>query len=366
MVSLNPPKPDNDCVRRPEHYKGRGARNNPANRFYSEHSELIDDGWYQDDIPDSIATEVRSENAKTIISRNRSPDVPFDRSINPYRGCEHGCIYCFARPSHAYWDMSPGLDFETRIISKPNAALLLEKEIIHPKYICKPIALGVNTDAYQPLEKQLKITRGLLEVLQAYQHPFTLITKGTLVLRDLDIIAAMARKNLCSLAVSLTTLDVSLKRIMEPRASSPASRLRIVRELSAAGVPTTVLIAPVIPFINDAEIEAIVTAAKNAGARKVGYVYIRLPLEIEELFTGWLSEHFPERANHVMNVIRSTRGGKAYQSAFGKRMVGEGPIADIIRQRFKVSERKAGLNDVNDSVLDCSLFTGGDPQLDLF
>ena len=351
---------------KPKIYKGRGARNNPANRFYSQHSEAVDDGWYQEEVPDSIATEVRSETVKTIISRNRSPDVPFDKSINPYRGCEHGCIYCFARPTHAYWDMSPGLDFETRIISKPNAAELLEKEITHPKYQCKPIALGVNTDAYQPVEKQLKITRSILEVLQAYKHPFTLITKGTLILRDLDIISDMASEDMCSVAVSLTTLDAKLKRIMEPRASSPKSRLRIIKELTCAGVPTTVLMAPVIPFINDAEIESIVAAAKDAGARRVGYVFIRLPLEIEELFTDWLAAHFPDRANHVMNIIRSTRGGKAYQSAFGKRMVGEGPIADLIKQRFKVFERKAGLDKEVDRVLDCSKFTGGSRQLGLF
>ena len=351
---------------KPNIYKGRGARHNPANRFYSQHSEAVDDGWHQEEVPDSIATEIRTELSKTIISRNRSPDVPFDQSINPYRGCEHGCIYCFARPTHAYWDMSPGLDFETRIISKPNAAQLLEQEITHPKYKCKPITIGVNTDAYQPIEKQLKITRSILEVLQAYKHPCTLITKGCLILRDLDIISEMASENLCSVAVSLTTLDVKLKRIMEPRASSPKSRLRIIKELAAAGVPVTVLMAPVIPFINDAEIEAIVAAAKDAGARKVGYVYIRLPLEIEELFTDWLSAHFPDRAKHVMNIIRSTRGGKAYQSDFGKRMVGEGPIAELIRQRFKICERKAGLDAVAETILDCSKFIGGSPQMGLF
>ncbi len=346
--------------------KGRGSANNPDNRFYSEHSRAVDDGWVQDAVPDSIATEIRAEKIRTIISRNSSPDVPFEQSINPYRGCEHGCIYCFARPSHAYWDMSAGLDFETRIISKPDAAPVLEKEITHAKYVCKPIALGVNTDAYQPVEKQLEITRSILQVLRKYNHPFTLITKGSLILRDLDILAEMAAQNLCSVAVSLTTLDVNLKRIMEPRASSPASRLRTIHALSAAGIPTTVLMAPVIPFINDAEIESIIIAAKQAGARKVGYVYIRLPLEIEILFTDWLETHFPDRANHVMNIIRSTRRGKAYQSKFGIRMKGEGAVAELIRQRFSVCERKVGLADSTDSVLDCSKFTGGSPQLGLF
>jgi DNA repair photolyase len=346
--------------------KGRGALNNPANRFYGEHSETVDDGWYQSFAENSMATVVREEQAKTIISRNKSPDVPFMHSINPYRGCEHGCSYCFARPTHAYWDMSPGLDFETRIISKPNAAVLLARELAHPKYICDPIALGVNTDAYQPLEKKLRITRGILEVLREYRHPFSIITKGSLLLRDLDIIAEMARSNLCSVAVSLTTLDVGLKRVMEPRAASPASRLKMIETLSQAGVPVTVLMAPVIPFINDSEIEAVLTASRDAGARRVGYVFIRLPLEVGQLFTDWLEAHFPERAAHVMNMIRDARGGKNYQSEFGTRMVGQGPVAELIKQRFKICERKLGLNDVAELKLDCSQFTGGSAQLGLF
>ena len=345
---------------------GRGALSNPANSFYSEHSETVDDGWYHSYTENSIATVVREERAKTIITRNKSPDVPFNQSINPYRGCEHGCSYCFARPTHAYWDMSPGLDFETRIISKPNAAELLASELTHPKYVCDPIALGVNTDAYQPLEKKLRITRGILEVLHKYHHPFSIITKGALILRDLDIIAEMAKRNLCSVAVSLTTLDVGLKRIMEPRAASPASRLRMIETLAQAGVPVTVLMAPVIPLINDAEIEAVITASCDAGARRVGYVFIRLPLELEQLFTDWLNAHFPERAAHVMNMSKDSRGGKAYQSGFGTRMVGEGPVAELIKQRFRICEKKLGLHEVEDLVLDCSQFTGGSAQLGLF
>jgi len=346
--------------------KGRGALNNPANRFYSQQSEPVDDGWYQPYTENSIATVVQEELAKTIITRNKSPDVPFNQSINPYRGCEHGCSYCFARPSHAYWDMSPGLDFETRIISKPNAAELLAKELTHPNYVCEPIAIGVNTDAYQPLEKKLRITRGILEVLHKYGHPFTIITKGSLLLRDLDIIAEMAARNLCSVAVSLTTLDLGLKRVMEPRAASPASRLRMIETLSRAGVPVTVLMAPVIPFINDAEIEAVITASRDAGARKVGYVFIRLPRELEQLFTDWLTAHFPDRAAHVMNMIKDSRGGKAYQSDYGTRMIGKGPIADLIKQRFRVCKKKLGLHDVEEILLDCSQFTGGSPQIGLF
>lgn len=326
----------------------RGTGNNPNNRFQTIVTDRqVEDDWYRDPEdelnPDSLATSVSDEMVKTIISRNHSPDVPFDRSINPYRGCEHGCIYCFARPSHAYWDMSPGLDFETRLIAKPNAPARLRAELDKPNYRCSTIALGVNTDAYQPIEKQRRITRQLLEVLLEYRHPVTIITKGALILRDLDLLSELAASGLCSVRVSLTTLDNDLKRRMEPRTAAPATRLRIIRELTCAGVPAGIILGPVIPFVNDQELEAILEAAFDAGATRASWIMLRLPHEIAELFEDWLHRHFPHRASHVMNRMRDLRGGKVYDSSFGKRMTGQGPYADLIRQRFNRKARALGM-----------------------
>ena len=329
--------------------KTRATPLNPQNRFQPiVPDRQYDDGWYQDPAddtcPDSLATEVVDERARTIISRNQSPDVPFDQSINPYRGCEHACIYCFARPTHAYWDMSPGLDFETRLIAKPNAAEQLRRELDKPGYRVSPIALGVNTDAYQPVEKRREITRDILKVLVEYRHPVSIITKGALILRDLDLLSELASQGLCSVRVSLTTLDNTLKRQMEPRTAAPATRLKVIRELAAAGVPTGIILGPVIPFINDHEIESILGAAAEAGAERASWIMLRLPLELDELFQDWLQRHFPDRASHVMNRMRDLRGGKSYDARFGRRMTGTGPYADLVRQRFAKRARQLGLN----------------------
>lgn len=328
--------------------KTRATPLNPNNRFQPIVTDRqCDDGWHRDPddetCPDSLATEITDEQARSIISRNQSPDVPFDQSINPYRGCEHACIYCFARPTHAYWDMSPGLEFETRLIAKPNAAAQLRKELDKPGYRVSPIALGVNTDAYQPVEKQRQITRGILKVLAEYRHPVSIITKGALILRDLDLLSELAGQGLCSVRVSLTTLDNTLKRQMEPRTAAPATRLKIIRELTAAGVPTGIILGPVIPFINDHEIEAILDAASGAGAQRASWIMLRLPLELDELFQDWLRRHFPQRAEHVMSRIRDLRGGRSYDPRWGERMTGTGPYADLVRQRFNRKARSLGL-----------------------
>ena len=341
--------------------KTRGTALNPHNRFQPIVTDRrVDDGWHRDPddelAPDSLATEVTDERVRTIISRNRSPDVPFDQSINPYRGCEHACIYCFARPTHAYWDLSPGLDFETRLIAKPNAAQQLRRELDKPGYRPSTIALGVNTDAYQPVEKERRITREILEVLTEYRHPVSIITKGALILRDLELLSELAAQGLCSVRVSLTTLDNDLKRRMEPRTAAPATRLKMLRELSGAGIPTGIIIGPVIPFINDREIEAILEAAAGAGAQQAGWILLRLPLELDELFQDWLQRHFPQRAEHVMNRMRDLRGGKSYNSRFGERMSGSGPYADLIRQRFNKKARAVGLNQSTPEPLRTDLF----------
>ncbi|PAV25732.1 radical SAM protein [Tamilnaduibacter salinus] len=325
----------------------RGTAWNPNNRFQPIATDRDwDDGWYQDPddqlSPDSLATQVIDESVRSIISRNQSPDVPFDQSINPYRGCEHGCVYCFARPTHAYWDMSPGLDFETRLIAKPNAARRLRESLDHPDYQVSPIALGVNTDAYQPLEKQRGITREVLEVLRDYHHPVSIITKGQLILRDRDILADMAAEGLCSVRVSLTTMDSDLKRRLEPRTAGPKARLKILRSLSEAGVPTGIILGPVIPFINDHEIERLLEAAAEAGATRASWIMLRLPLELTDLFTDWLERHFPDRKDHVLNRIRDLRSGKTNDARFGTRMTGQGLYADLIRQRFNKKARDLG------------------------
>lgn len=345
--------------------RGRGTADNPDNRYAPTRCEAFDDGWHQE-VPPSRATEVRQELAKSVITRNRSPDVGFDRSLNPYRGCEHGCIYCFARPSHAYWDLSPGLDFETRLIAKTNLAERLEEQLSRPGYLPAPIALGVNTDAYQPIEREQRLTRQALEILLRYRHPVHLITKSALILRDLDLLEQLAAQNLVSVAISLTTLDNELKRIMEPRAASPAARLRCLRELHAVGVPVSVLCAPMIPMVNDAELEQLLKAARDAGAQSAGYVLLRLPLEIAELFEDWLRAHFPQRAEHVMSLVRQCRGGANYDSRFGLRMRGEGPFADLLARRFQVACKRLGLNRRELRGLDCQRFSPPGAQLALW
>lgn len=290
----------------------------------------------------SPATEVRPDASRSIISRNRSPDVPFDRSINPYRGCEHGCIYCFARPTHAYLGLSPGLDFETRLLAKPEAAALLRRELARPGYRCAPMALGTNTDPYQPVERTWRITRQVLEVLAECAHPVSIVTKSALVERDLDILAPLAERRLAQVFVSLTTLDRDLSRRMEPRAAAPERRLRTIERLCAAGVPTGVLLAPLIPALNDAEVENLLRAARRAGALSAGYVVLRLPLEVGPLFEDWLVRHYPLRAGRVLGQIRAMRGGRDYDPRFGTRMRGQGPWADLLAKRFEVAGRRLG------------------------
>ena len=326
-----------------QYFKGRGALSNPSARFEATRAEAVDDGWYAQELPDSIAAQVVPERARTIISTNDSPDVPFEQSINPYRGCENGCVYCYARPSHAYMGLSPGLDFETHIFYKQDAAQLLRAELGKRTYVCKPIALGANTDPYQPLEKRLRVTRSILEVMRDCRHPVTIVTKGVLILRDLDLLAELARDQLVSVMVSLTTLDSELKRVMEPRAASPQARLRVIRELSAAGICVGALIAPVIPLMNDPELEDLVAAAAQAGALRAGYVLLRLPHEIKDLFREWLAQHYPLRAAHVMSLVQSMRGGRDNDPRFGSRMRGTGPFAELLRRRFELACERAGL-----------------------
>ncbi|MCV4284795.1 PA0069 family radical SAM protein [Pseudomonas capsici] len=344
--------------------RGRGTATNPHNRFAPNRSVAEDDGWYQE-VPLTQGTQVIHETAKSIITRNTSPDIPFDRSINPYRGCEHGCIYCFARPSHAYWDMSPGLDFETKLIAKTNAAALLEQQLSKPGYRCAPITLGANTDPYQPIEREHRITRATLEVLLRYRHPVSIITKGSLILRDLDLLAEMAKLNLVSVFISLTTLDDELKCILEPRAAAPKARLRAIRVLRQAGVPVGVLCAPMIPMINDSELEALLTEARTAGAQSASYVMLRLPLEVAPLFDEWLRTHYPQRAEHVMSLIRQTRGGEVYNSEFGSRMRGEGPFADLLARRYSIATTRLGLNRRESFHLDCNAFCPPGGQMSL-
>jgi DNA repair photolyase len=325
--------------------KGRGAVTNPEGRFESLVRERVDDGWdLLEEATSAPATEVRAEHARTIITRNDSPDIPFDQSINPYKGCEHGCIYCFARPSHAYLNLSPGLDFETKLFYKDNAAELLEQELRKPGYQCKPINLGSNTDPYQPIERKLRVTRSLLEVLARFHHPVTVVTKSATVERDIDLLAGMASSGLASVAISITSLRDDLKRSLEPRAPAPAARLRAMRTLRDAGVPVFVLFAPVIPFVNDAEMEQVLETAAEAGALGAGYVFLRLPHELKDIFRAWLEAHVPQRAEHVMSLVRQSRGGKDYDAEWGQRMRGQGQFADLIAQRFRLACRRFGLN----------------------
>ena len=325
-------------------FKGRGALSNPAGRFEHQGLEEVHDGWYAEEQPDTIATTVEPDRARGIITTNNSPDIPFEQSINPYRGCEHGCVYCYARPSHAYMGLSAGIDFETKLFYKADAGRLLEAELARPGYVCKPITIGANTDPYQPVERQMLVTRSVLEVLTRARHPVSIISKSAMVLRDLDLLIDLARDDLVSVAISVTTLSAQTKRSLEPRTASPQARLKAVRELNAAGVPTGVMVAPVIPAITDHEMEAILEAAAAAGARWAGYVLLRLPYEIKDLFRDWLTEHFPDRAAHVMSLIQDMRGGRDNDPRFGSRMRGTGPIAELLRGRFKLACKRLNLN----------------------
>jgi DNA repair photolyase len=324
--------------------RGRGAQSNASGRFEPVARMAFADDWQTlEDLP-PFATSVTIDSTRKIITRNESPDIGFDRSINPYRGCEHGCIYCFARPTHAFLGLSAGLDFETKLFAKPDAPRLLERELSQPGYVPRTIAIGTNTDPYQPIERRFGITRGILEVLERVGHPVGIVTKSALVLRDLDVLTRLAQRNLVKVALSVTTLDAKLARIMEPRASTPSRRLEALRQLRAAGVPTAVMVAPIIPAINDAEIERILDAASVAGVGGAGYVILRLPLELRDLFREWLIANFPDRYRHVFTLIRDMRGGKDYDSTWGRRMKGSGPYAWMIGRRFEIACERLGLN----------------------
>jgi DNA repair photolyase len=327
-----------------ERRHGRGTASNASGRYEPLARVAFDDGWQGLEQLPPFKTTVTVDATRKIITRNDSPDISFDRSINPYRGCEHGCVYCFARPTHAYLGLSPGLDFESKLFMKPNAPELLERELSAPDYVPKTIAIGTNTDPYQPIERRYQIMRRILEVLDRAGHPVGIVTKSALVLRDLDILTRMAKRDLVKVAMSVTTLDAKLARVMEPRASTPLRRLGALRELVKAGVPASALVAPIIPAINDAEIERILEALAEAGVRHAGYVLLRLPLELKDLFREWLIENFPDRYRHVINLIRETRGGKDYDSSWGKRMTGSGPIAWMIGRRFEVACDRLGFN----------------------
>ena len=324
--------------------RGRGAGVNPSGRFEPVSRHVFDDGWETLEELPPFKTEVQVEKPRTIITRNDSPDISFDRSINPYRGCEHGCVYCFARPTHAYMGLSPGLDFEAKLFAKPDAPKLLERELAREGYVPRTIAIGTNTDPYQPIEKGWRIMREILEVLEAHNHPVGIVTKSALVTRDMDILSRMAEKGLAKVALSVTTLDRRLARTMEPRAATPPRRLQALRTLSDAGVPVSVMIGPVIPGLNDAEIERILESAYAAGAREAGYIIVRLPLEVSPIFKDWLLQHYPDRYRHVTSLIRSMRGGKDYDAEWGKRMKGTGPYAWQIGRRFELAARRLGLN----------------------
>lgn len=355
--------------------KGRGAVTNLQGRYEVELREAVDDGWAASDEEGAtlpLHTQVFEEHAKSILTRNASPDIPFRVSLNPYRGCEHGCIYCFARPTHSYLGLSPGLDFESRIYAKVNAAQLLERELAKKNYVPEPIALGVNTDAYQPAERELRITRRVIEVLRDHAHPFAAITKSSLIERDLDLLAPMAARGQVMAAVTITTLDTEIARTLEPRATSPARRLRTIRALSEAGVPVGVSIAPVIPFVTEPDFERVLEACAEAGATSASYIVLRLPWEVAPLFKDWLAAHFPQRADRVMARIHDMRGGKDYDASFSHRMKGEGPWAQLLKQRFNQAVRRLGLNARQNGILDISRFrpparnNPSDPQLTLF
>jgi DNA repair photolyase len=353
-----------DTTIRQERLRGRAAVSNAVGRYERYARVLADDGWsnsraapampigappeaefWEDDSLPPLRTQVTLDSTRTIIARNQSPDISFDQSINPYRGCEHGCIYCFARPTHAYLGMSPGVDFESRLFAKPDAAKLLARELAAPGYVPKTVAIGTNTDPYQPVERTMRITRSILEVLRDFRHPVAIVTKSPLILRDLDILSEMATMGLAKAALSITTLDRKLARAMEPRAGTPSRRLQAIRTLADAGVPAGVMFAPAIPALNDHEMEAVLAAAKEAGARSAGYVLLRLPLEIKDLFREWLEVNAPDRAKHVMTLVRSMRGGKDYDPNWNTRMKGTGPYAEMMARRFHMAVRRLGLNE---------------------
>lgn len=348
--------------------KGRGTSTVIDNRYSSYEYEDVDDGWERsDEEPQKIKTEVTIENAKTIITHNQSPDIPFSQSINPYRGCEHGCSYCYARPAHAYMDLSPGIDFESKLFAKPNAAELLKKELSKPNYQCSPMALGTNTDPYQPIERDYKITRQIIEILHACDHPLTIVTKNNLVERDIDLLADMAKKKLVQIFISITTLQNELARKLEPRATAPHSRLKALENLSKHGIPTGVMFAPVIPVINDTEMESVLSEAANCGVSTAAYVMLRLPLEVKPIFQEWLELHEPLKANHVMSMVKDIRDGKENDSEFGRRQIGQGNYAKIISQRFSIACRKLKLNQkhikLNNTLFNPQCFK---PQMTLF
>ncbi|HVV42041.1 MAG TPA: PA0069 family radical SAM protein [Nitrobacter sp.] len=348
--------------------RGRGAQTNSSGRYEAEARVAFDDGWRSlDDLP-PFKTTVAVDTARKVITRNDSPDIGFDRSINPYRGCEHGCVYCFARPTHAYLGLSPGLDFESKLFAKPDAPALLEKELAAPDYEPKMIAIGTNTDPYQPIERDSRIMRGILEVLERASHPVGIVTKSALVVRDIDILSRMAKRNLAKVALSVTSLDPKLARTMEPRASTPPKRLEALRQLAEAGIPTTVMVAPVIPALNDMEIERILDAAAHAGVKEASYVLLRLPLEVRDLFRDWLIANYPDRYRHVFTLIRDMRNGRDYDSQWGTRMKGTGPMAWMIGRRFEIACERLGLNKRR-SRLTVDHFTkpaGAGQQLNLF
>jgi DNA repair photolyase len=362
-----PPSPDQPPTDQ-ERRRGRGARSNLSGRFETQLREDFDDGWESLAELAPFKTEIRLEQARQIITTNDSPDIGFDQSINPYRGCEHGCIYCFARPTHCYLGLSAGLEFESVLIAKTNTAELLEKELARPGYRVKTIALGTNTDPYQPIEKTYELTRSILEIMDRTSHPVGIVTKSALVLRDIDILAALAKRGLAKVALSVTSLDRHLARRMEPRAATPERRIEAIARLTEAGVPASVMVAPIIPAVNDAEIEAILQRCAAAGASQAGYVLLRLPLEISELFQEWLKEEFPDKAKKVMTLVRGTRGGKDYVSAWGERQSGTGPYAELIARRFAIATARLGLNSSR-APLRTDLFEPpgpGNAQFDLF
>lgn len=350
--------------------KGRGTATQPPGRFESHTIHAEDDGWLPEDQGRGrLQTSVTEERARSIISRNNSPDVPFTQSLNPFRGCEHGCSYCFARPTHSYLNLSPGLDFETKVFAKVNAAELLTGELSKLGYVCSPITIGANTDPYQPIERRYGITRSVLRVLANTRHPASIITKNALVERDIDILSEMAQRNLVHVFVSVTTLDNKLSSKLEPRATAPHRRIEAIRRLSDAGIPAGVLVAPIIPMITDKFLEEILERAHDAGAVSSGYVFIRLPYEVKDIFRDWLLAHFPERADHVMSIIQQSRGGRDYDASFGSRMVGRGVFADIIAKRFDFAYRKFGYSARGDVALDTSSFVSPQkesPQGSLF
>ncbi|WP_110689455.1 PA0069 family radical SAM protein [Salinicola endophyticus] len=364
MSSPTPPR--DPYAASPGPLKGRGATFNPHNRFQPSHTEAFDDGWWQEALPQRIPTQIQHETPRSALSWNHSPDLGFDRSLNPYRGCEHGCIYCYARPSHAYWDLSPGIDFETRLIAKQGMAARLREELCKPGYRCQPINLSGNTDCYQPIEAEYGTTRELLTLLLECHHPVTLVTKSALILRDRELLAALAEKRLVRVFISLTSLDNELKRTLEPRTASPAARLKTLRELAAAGIPVGALLAPVIPAINDHEIETLLERAADVGATSASWTLLRLPHEVAPLFEAWLEAHYPERAGKVMSLIRQSRGGTSNDSRFGHRMRGEGIFVDMIEQRFRRAASRLGLQRRPDQGLDTRLFRPPHRQQDLF